>query len=266
MTIPSDPKQRFSNRVENYVRYRPGYPRAIIDLLRAECGLTPDSIVADFGSGTGFLTKLFLENGNRVYGIEPNAEMRAAGEQYLNDFPRFQSVAGSAEASTLPGACIDLAVAGQAFHWFELEPARREFQRVLRPAGWVVILWNERVHGASALLQEYENLLHAYGIDYASVSDRYPDRARLEQFFGPGAYREKYFPNAQEFDFPGLRGRLLSSSYAPVEGHPKYQPMLDAIDKLFRQHQRDGRVRFEYETRVYYGRLSAARPKDSSPA
>jgi len=264
MTI-SDPKQRFSNRVEDYVRYRPSYPPEILDPLRAECGFTTGSVVADLGSGTGFLTKLFLENGNRVYGVEPNAAMRAAGEQYLKEYPRFQSVSGSAEATTLPAAVADFVVAGQAFHWFEVEPARREIQRVLKPDGWVAILWNERCHDASVLLREYEDLLRAYGTDYDKVSDRYPDSAKLEKFFGPGACREKSFPNEQLFDFAGLRGRLLSSSYAPVPGHANYEPMLAELARLFEAHARDERVRFVYETRVHYGRFDRAPRKDSGP-
>jgi SAM-dependent methyltransferase len=254
MTI-SDPKNRFSNRVDDYVRYRPGYPREVLDLLRAECGLTSESVVADLGSGTGILTKLFLENANRVYGIEPNAAMRAAGEQFLKEYPRFQSVSGSAEATTLPDAVADLAVAGQAFHWFELELARKEMLRLLKPGGWMAILWNERKHDASLLLREYENLLRAYGTDYGQVSDRYPDKARLEKFFGPGVWHETFFANEQLFDFEGLRGRLLSSSYAPVKGHANYEPMLAELAKMFERHARDGRVRFELETRVYYGQL-----------
>jgi SAM-dependent methyltransferase len=223
-------------------------------------------VIADLGSGTGILTKLFLENGNRVYGIEPNDAMRAAGEKVLRQYPRFESVCGSAEATTLPDAVADLATAGQAFHWFEPEAARKEIQRVVKPAGWVVILWNERSHDASWLLREYENLLRSYGTDYDKVSDRYPDGALLEKFFGPGGWREKSFPNEQLFDFEGLRGRLLSSSYAPVEGHANYEPMMAELARLFETHARDGRVRFAYETRVYYGRLDRPLAKDSSRA
>src|SRR6266446_9260655 len=112
----SAPTERFSNRVENYIRYRPGYPKEIIELLKAECGLFPQSVVADAGSGTGLLAKLFLENGNLVFGIEPNREMRAAGERLLQAYPRFTSIAGTAEATTLPGQSVDFVTAGQAFH------------------------------------------------------------------------------------------------------------------------------------------------------
>ncbi len=156
MMLATDSKERFSNRVEDYVRYRPGYPRAVLDLLREECGFAPESVVADIGSGTGILTQMLLENGNVVYGVEPNAEMRAAGESLLQRYARFRSVAGSAEATTLPDASVDFVFVGQAFHWFEPKAARAEFERVLKPRGWVAVIWNERKKDATAFLREYE--------------------------------------------------------------------------------------------------------------
>ena len=142
--------------MEDYVRYRPGYPRAVLDLLREECGFAPESVVADIGSGTGILTQMLLENGNVVYGVEPNAEMRAAGESLLQRYARFRSVAGSAEATTLPDASVDFMFVGQAFHWFEPKAARAEFERVLKPRGWVAVIWNERKQDETAFLREYE--------------------------------------------------------------------------------------------------------------
>jgi SAM-dependent methyltransferase len=256
--IASDSKERFSNRVEDYVRYRPGYPREVLDVLRDECGLTAESVVVDVGSGTGLLAQLFLENGNVVYGIEPNATMRDAGEQFLEKYRHFCSVAGSAEATTLPGASADFVVAGQAFHWFEPKAARAEFERVLRPGGWVAVMWNERVSDRTAFQREYAALLREYCDDYAKVAETYPQYARLSDFFGRGAFAEKLLPNAQVFDFDGLRGRLLSSSYAPRAGHAKHEPMLAALREIFDRRAVDGRVRFEYQTHVYYGRLEAS--------
>jgi len=251
----ADSKERFSNRVEDYVRYRPGYPREVLDVLRDGCGLTAESVVVDVGSGTGLLAQLFLENGNVVYGVEPNAAMRDAGEQFLEKYRHFCSVAGSAEATTLPDACADFVVAGQAFHWFEPNAARAEFIRVLRPGGWVAVMWNERVSDRTAFQREYEQLLRAYCDEYTRVAETYPQYERMNDFFGRGAFGGKSLPNAQVFDFDGLSGRLRSSSYAPPQGHPKHEPMLAALRELFDAHAEDGRVRFEYETHVYYGRL-----------
>ena len=255
--LATDSKQRFSNRAEEYVRYRPGYPREVVDVLRQECGLVPESVVADVGSGTGLLTQLFLANGNVVYGVEPNAAMRDAGEEFLEKYPHFCSVAGSAEATTLPDACADFVVSGQAFHWFEPEATRAEFARVLKPGGWVAVVWNERIKDRTAFQREYETLLRAYCDEYSKVAETYPQYGRMAEFFGPGASSERLLPNRQVFDFDGLRGRLLSSSYAPHAGHPKHEPMLAALRKLFEARAVDGRMPFEYEAHVYYGRLDA---------
>ena len=253
--LAPDPKQRFSNRVDDYVRYRPGYPSAILDALREECGLRPESVVADIGSGTGLLAQMFLENGNLVYGVEPNAAMREAGEQFLEKYPHFCSVAGSAEATTLPGASVDFVVIGQAFHWFEPRAARAEFQRVLRPGGWVAVLWNERMTDTTPFLREYEQFLRKFGTDYEKVAETYPREQHMQKFFGPSRFEGRFFPNEQVFDFEGLRGRLLSSSYAPPAGHPNHEPMLAELKRLFDAHQQGGRVRIEYKTHMYYGQL-----------
>ncbi len=257
MKLAMDSTQRFSNRVEDYVRYRPGYPSEIVDVLRDECGLTPESVVVDVGSGTGLLTQIFLENGNVVYGIEPNAAMREAGEQFLEKYRHFSSVAATAEATTLPDASADFVVAGQAFHWFDAKLTRAEFLRLLKPDGWVAVVWNERRKDATALQRDYETLLQNHSADYTQVASRYPERGGMEEFFGNEALRHKTFENEQLFDFAGLRGRLLSSSYSPPAGDPKHEPMLAELQRLFDTHQEKGCVRFEYETHIYYGRLQA---------
>src|SRR5438477_6055442 len=199
----ADAKQRFSSRVADYVRFRPGYPPALIDLLRDECGLRSDHMIADVGSGTGILAKLFLENGNYVTGVEPNDEMRRAGEEFLSGFEKFSSVNGAAENTALPNGCIDFVVTGQAFHWFEPVAARAEFARILRPGGLVVVIWNERLLDATPFLRGYEALLQRFGKDYSQVSESYPRLAQIQAFF-PHAIAHKSFSNFQDFDFEGL--------------------------------------------------------------
>jgi SAM-dependent methyltransferase len=255
----SDSTRRFSSRVENYVRYRPGYPAEVSGLLVEECGLTGGSVVADIGSGPGNLSELFLRRGCRVYGVEPNCEMREAGERLLAAYENFRSVDGSAEATTLGAASVDFVVAGQAFHWFDLDAARREFERILKDDGWLVVVWNDRRTGGSAFLEGYERLLLTRGTDYREVSNKYADESALRPFFGPRGMRSKVFENRQTFDFEGLKGRLLSSSYTPEPGHPNHQPMLEELSALFDTHASNGHVVFEYETKVYYGQLREAR-------
>ena len=254
-----DPTQRFSNRVENYVKYRPGYPPAILDLLTAKCGLTATAVTADVGSGTGILTALLLNGGGRVFGVEPNPEMRAAGERLLAGRPNaanFTSIAGTAEATTLPDHSVDLITAGQAFHWFDRVKARAEFLRILKPGGRVVLLWNDRNITDRPFFRAYEQLLITYGTDYTAVNHKNVDQAIIGAFFGPDGYGQAAYPNDQTFDFAGLKGRLLSSSYAPEAGDPRHEPMLAALQTLFAAHQTNGTVTFDYDTTVFYGRLS----------
>lgn len=253
--LETDPTRRFSNRVEDYVRYRPGYPREIVDVLRDDCGLTPESVVVDVGSGTGLLTQLFLENGNVVYGIEPNAAMREAGEQFLEKYRHFSSVAATAEATTVPDATADFVVAGQAFHWFDRAAARREFLRILRPQGWVSLIWNERAVYATPFMTEYDKLLQSHGTDYSTVQHVYSEQAGLDKFYAPSDVRSREFENQQHVDWDGLKGRLMSASYAPKPGDPKHEPMMKDLRKLFAAHQTDGKVRILYRTRVYFGQL-----------
>lgn len=245
---------RFSDRVENYIRYRPDYPAEVIYLLKSACGLTPEHAVADIASGTGIWTRELLKNGNRVYGVEPNAEMRQAGERLLASFPKFISVGGKAEATSLIDASVDFVTAAQAAHWFDRPTARREFKRILKPDGWLVLLWNERVVDGTPFLREYEQLLLTYGTDYADVRHERTTEA-VNEFFDPAPYEERAFPMRQEFDYAGVEGRLLSSSYAPGPGHPKHVPMLRELRRIFEQHAQQGRVAVDYKTRVYFGKL-----------
>lgn len=250
-----DPVKRFSNRADNYARYRPGYPPGVIDFLKSNCGLKETSIIADVGSGTGILCELFLKNGNRVFGVEPNDPMRSAAERLLQSFASFVSVAATAEATTLKPASVDFITAAQAFHWFDRKQAKREFARILRPGGWVVLIWNERRLASTPFLGEYENLLLRYGTDYQNV--RHENVApEIAQFFAPESFKLKNFDNVQHFDFEGLKGRVLSSSYTPEPGQANFEPMLAQLEAIFNSHQRDGVVTFEYDTKVYYGHLN----------
>jgi ubiquinone/menaquinone biosynthesis C-methylase UbiE len=250
------PTERFSSRVENYVRYRPSYPPGILLTLRDGCGLSAGSIVADIGSGTGILSSIFLQNGNTVFGVEPNREMRAAGERLLQDQPRFHSIIGTAEATTLPDNSVDFVVAGQAFHWFEADKAKVEFARILKPEGWVALVWNERRASETPFHQAYEKLLLSYAPFEEHIQQKTTLFETLAEWFAPHPMQHRIFPNAQEFDWEGLRGRLLSSSYMPEVGHPNHEPMIVDLEAIFRAHQTNGHIRFEYETSVYFGQCS----------
>lgn len=250
----SNATSRFSDRVENYVRYRPGYPQQALQVLRDDCGLAPKHVVADIASGTGIWTRMLLDNGNQVFGVEPNADMRQAGEHLLERFPKFTSIAAKAEATTLADRSIHFVTAAQAAHWFDRERSRREFVRILKPDGWLVLLWNERLTDSTPFLRDYEQLLLTYGTDYEDVRHEKTTDA-VNEFFDPAPFQARVFAMQQEFDYAGIEGRLLSSSYAPGPGHPKYKPMLRELRRIFDQHALAGRATFDYKTRVYFGRL-----------
>jgi SAM-dependent methyltransferase len=244
---------RFSSRVDSYARFRPSYPQQIIETLEHHCGLTRDSIVADIASGTGIFTKLLLEHGNRVFGVEPNVEMRAAGEGFLAAYPNFSSVTGTAEATTLEARSVDFVTAAQAGHWFDRQKSRGEFARILKPGGWAVLVWNERKADSTPFLREYEELLLRYGTDYNEVRH---EHTVVGEFFDPLPFQERTFDLQQIFDYAGVEGRLMSSSYAPAPGHPNHAPMLRELREIFDRHRQNGKVSIEYTTRMFYGRLA----------
>jgi formamidopyrimidine-DNA glycosylase len=248
-----NPTARFSDRVDNYVRYRPDYPDAILSCLGREAGLMPAWVIADVGSGTGILSAKFLKHGNVVYAVEPNDEMRAAAEKWLRGNVGFISIKATAEGTTLSAGSVDLIVAGQAFHWFDQDRARMEFLRILKPRGWVALLWNTHKMDSTPFMREYEQLQQTFSIDYQQVDRRNITAESLGKF---SPYLQKRtFPNAQEFDFEALKGRLLSSSYAPLPGHPNFEPMIAELERIFARHEIGGAVRFEYETELYFGPL-----------
>jgi SAM-dependent methyltransferase len=247
---------RFGDRVADYVRYRPDYPPALLDWLQREQGVDATWRVADIGAGTGISSKLLLDAGYRVTAVEPNAPMRTAAEDWLHGYADFAAVDGRADATGLPAASVDLVTVAQAFHWFDEQATRREFARILRPGGLVAVWWNSRRLAGTRFLEGYETLLQTYGTDYTSVAERYADDARMRAWFGAGYVGGASFEHSQQLDFAALRGRLMSSSYAPQPGHPRHEPMLRALRELFDACAERGTVNFDYDTRIFAGHLA----------
>ena len=246
--------ERFSNRVENYVKYRPHYPREIIGYLETNCGLTQESVIADIGCGTGISTKLFLENGNCVFGVEPNAAMRDAAVEYLSAFPNFTPVDGTSDDTTLAEDSIDFVVAAQAFHWFDAEKTRPEFKRIIKPGGQIVLIWNERQLDTTPFLIEYEAFLLKYANDYGNVRHENIHATELSGFF-QNEYGSATFSNSQVFDFEGLKGRMLSASYMPSENDPKFDEVIKELQILFAKHAENGKIEVLYDTNVYHSQV-----------
>src|SRR5271165_6929429 len=249
------PAARFSDRAQDYVKYRPHYSPEVVQALQQACGLRPEHLIADVGSGPGLLAEIFLDNGNRVIGVEPNHEMRLAGEDYLSAYRSFSMVDGSAEATTLPDASIDFVVAGQAFHWFRPDETRTEFARILKPGGWAVLVWHDRNVDSTPFLRAYEAFIRRHSIDYEQVTHKYlASYAALERFFAPDKMQLIQQHNQQQLDFDGLRGRLLSSSYIPKSGE-RYEAMSRELPQLFASHAAAGHVVLQYDTKIYLGHL-----------
>lgn len=253
--ISLNPTGRFSGRVEAYRRYRSRYPREIIALLSEKYGLTPDSVVADIGAGTGMLAELFLENGNRVFAVEPNAEMRAACEELTSKYPRLTCIDGTAEHTTLGDQSVDMIAVGRAFHWFDHDACLPEFQRILRPGGWVVIAGLGPRRGKEPVRLEYQDIMREHGVDWAQIGDRYKVREAAKKFFVGGALEEADFPGAEELTYEGLEGHTLSLSVMPKPDHPGFPAMQKALKRYFEKYQRDGKILLPVNCRLYMGQL-----------
>ena len=251
--LSASPETRFSDRVENYVRYRPGYPVDVLVLLQREAGLTASAVVADVGSGTGVFTELLLQSGAVVRAVEPNPDMRGAAERLLSGHDRFRSVAGRAQATTLESESVHLITAARAFHWFNHPETRTEFTRILKPEGQPALIWNERRMDSTPFLRSYEQLLRDHATDYAAIRHENTGSDSLARFF-TGPFATHTFYHEQRFDFESLKGRLLSSSYAPAEGHPGHDAMTTELWQIFESSQQDGVVVVEYDTKVHLGR------------
>ena len=247
---------RFLGRVEAYAKYRPSYPPAAIDLLEARCGLKPGVTAVDLGSGTGILSALLLKRGARVFGIEPNREMRYYSDLALSG--EFYSDSGTAENTQMPDRWFDLLVAGQAFHWFDPQKTRVEALRILKPGAWAALLWNERPKELMPFLEEYEDLLRRYAPEYDDLARMRAQEDGIRQFFGHPPELAT-FPNEQVFDFEGLAGRVMSASYAPESGRPEHGPLMAGLREVFDRHQRDGKVVFPYRTLVFFGQPGGQR-------
>jgi SAM-dependent methyltransferase len=249
-----DSISRFNNKVENYIKYRPGYPEEITDFLKKENVLNSKSVVADIGSGTGKLTELFLKNRNEVFGIEPNDEMRLAAEKLFEKYNNFRSVNGKTKNTKLYDNSIDVITAGQSFHWFNNDMTRKEFKRILKPGGCVVLIWNNRSENVSEFMKDFSQLLNNLETDYQEVKHENLNDNDFKRFFGTSNYQIKSYDNSQLINYNSLEGGILSRSYVPTEGRA-YSNMIRELKEIFEKHNIDGKIKIEYKTNIYFSKL-----------
>ena len=246
--------ERFSNRVENYIKYRPHYPKDIITFLNEECGFDNQKTVADIGSGPGISSENFIENGNTVYAVEPNEDMRKAAEFIFRDSENFKSVNGTAESTALDNDFADLIIAGQAFHWFDKVKCKIEFKRILKDDGYIILMWNDKI-SSNDFMKDYYELIKKYGKDYDKINHTNVDDEVIGKFFSPLEFKKKSLRHTHPLDYAGLEGRLLSSSYIPLEGE-QFKIMIKELKDMFERYSENGKVEMEYQTNLFYGKLS----------
>ena len=246
------PTTRFSNRADNFVKFRPGYPQEVIPFLEQQLSLQKDFCIADIGSGTGLFAEPLLQKGYKVICIEPSEDMRNAAQTRLGHYTNFTSRCHKAESTGLRSTSVDLITVAQAFHWLDPEETRKEFQRLLKPGGHIVLAWNIQKTD-TPFLKAYADLKETYRIDESPTTES--DEQQIAELFYPGRFRKIIFPNVQLLNFDALKGQLLSVSHSPLPGHPSYETMISALVQLFVACNENGFVRMEFETTLYWGRL-----------
>lgn len=241
---------RFSNRADNYAKFRPGYPDELFSYIEKAMELQPEAGIVDIGSGTGLFAEPLLKNGYSVVCIEPNEDMRKAGEERLKKYPSFQSIRSTAEDTGLKENSVDLITVAQTFHWLDPVGTRLECQRILKPDGYVILAWNRETQQT-----EFEHKYNALRTKYR-LEEPGPiqiDPVLINEFFAPGIVKTKSFVNKQLLDFEALKGQLLSKSYIPLPDHEQYDAMITELIKLFVIYNENGLVTINYETLLYWG-------------
>jgi len=247
-----DPRDRFTERVENYVRYRPGYPSEIVQHLLKLLPGRFQPVIADVGAGTGIFTRILLEKGCSVISVEPNRAMRLEAEKALQHIPGFSSVEGEAVRTTIDDSTVDAVTAAQAFHWFANREAVEEFNRILQPNGVVLLTWNDRRVDTDRFHREYEELLVRYCTDYSSVTQTNITGDTIVELFDGWECSTLNLANRQDLDFLSLKGRLESSSYCPDPADENYRIVMARLGELFERENRGGVIGMEYVCRAYY--------------
>ncbi len=244
-----------SERIENYLRYQPGYPKKLLNFLYEEVGFLRESVIADIGSGTGILTRLLLERGSRVVAIESDHQMRDIAERLLNDeFQRFVSLNATAENTTLSDESVNYIVCAHSLNSLNIDKCRDEFFRIIKPSGAVVFLYN-RLDQEEGFLKEHQSLLNQYRVYPEKNFSRELSENEIFRFYASATYNHFSFPNRQSLDFEGARAILLSDSSLPEQGEDGYNDMLEELYNIFERYNQNRKVFINYTTEAYIGVL-----------
>lgn len=250
--------ERFDGRAEDYDRYRERYDaRELLTLLREWSGLTPDWLIADVGAGTGMLADVFLANGNRVIAIEPNAGMRAACTRLHEGERRLEIRDGTAEATGLPDASVDVVANGRALHWFDVKAAMQEFKRVLRPGGWLVVVAGGRTERGREANEALTRMLQEFTGDLMYREKAYKVYGDVKDLFNGSEYRHYERGGEMRMNWDQLRGMTLSLSHAPLVDDPRFPRFENLLRDYFDRYQKDGVVTLETRCWVNAGRMRA---------
>ena len=254
MTNQMDATEKFSGKAEGYEKYRPSYPKELLDYLYQDVGFQENSVIADIGAGTGIFSRLLLERGSRVYCVEPNDDMRRVARQKLQGFPSCTFVDATAEHTLLDDRSVDFFTAAQAFHWFDQTAFAAECRRILRAGGKVVLVWNNREKD-STIIKETYRICQEICPDSQGFSGGKETPEKYQSFFREGRYEERAFPNDQRMDLEGFLGRYLSASYAPSQEENRYFAFTKALTELFDSYQKGGAVTLPNQTHCYVGEV-----------
>ncbi|HEV2215445.1 MAG TPA: class I SAM-dependent methyltransferase [Terracidiphilus sp.] len=247
----------FSEKAETYAMYRERYDaEAMLPLLRAWCGLAPAWTVADVGAGTGMLGDVFRTNGNRVIAIEPNAAMRAVCARLHAGDAQFEVADGTAEATGLRDASVEMVAVGRALHWFDVERAMHEFRLILKPGGWVAIVACGREKRGRAENEAYDALLHSIPGTLEHVKAGYAVYRKMDAYFAEGDVHHQQLTGEMEIDWEALRGLTLSYSHAPMPGAPEFAAFENALKEFFARFEKDGKVTLATRTWISAGRFA----------
>jgi len=252
VVMGEDSARRFDRRAASYARARPGYPEELLDHLFEKGVLEAGFQVADVGSGTGIFSKMLMDRRLTVYAIEPNEEMRREAERALGAKPGFRSIDGRAESTTLDNGSVDAVCAAQSFHWFDPPRARKEFQRILKPKRFVVLVWNQREVSKGSFVEDYDGIIGRYSSEHGEIDSR---KNEPERIFQGSRYDRIELRHSKEYDLPTLLEYAISVSHLPGPWDPSYVDFSNEVREVFERHQISGKISWTMRATCCYGRL-----------